>query len=117
MQSSSDILLGWLRAPEADGEQRDFYVRQLWDWKGSANLESTDPADLETYGQVCGWTLARGHACSGDCIAISGYLGNGSRFDDAITRFTEVYADQNERDHEALLRAIDDGRVAAQADV
>ena len=114
MQASSDIMLGWLSAAGADGEQRDFYVRQLWDWKGSVDVESTDPAGLEIYARMCGWTLARAHACSGDPIAISGYLGNSARFDDAIVRFAELYADQNERDHRALLEAIDSGRVTTQ---
>jgi uncharacterized protein (DUF2252 family) len=115
MQASSDIMLGWLSASGADGDRRDFYVRQLWDWKGSADLESTAPPGLAIYGRMCGWTLARSHACSGDGIAISGYLGSSARFDDAIVRFAETYADQNERDHRALLVAIDSGRVVAQA--
>ncbi len=115
MQSSSDIMLGWLSAAGADGERRDYYVRQLWDWKGSVEVESTDPTGLEIYAQMCGWTLARAHACSGDPIAISGYLGSSSRFEDAIVRFAELYADQNERDHRALLDAIDSGRVSTQS--
>ncbi|HWX44482.1 MAG TPA: DUF2252 domain-containing protein [Solirubrobacteraceae bacterium] len=114
MQASSDIMLGWLRTTGIDGETRDFYVRQLWDWKSSADVGAMAPAGMAIYGQMCGWTLARAHARSGDCIAIASYLGGGDTFDRAIERFAETYADQNERDHAALQRAIASGRVAAE---
>jgi uncharacterized protein (DUF2252 family) len=113
VQAASDILLGWLHTTGIDGEERDFYVRQLWDWKGSADLERIRPRGLAVYARLCGWTLARAHARSGDALAIAGYLGSGSRFDVAIAEFAETYADQNERDHAALVQAIDDGRIAA----
>jgi uncharacterized protein (DUF2252 family) len=115
MQAASDIFLGWLRAPGIDGGWRDFYLRQLWDWKTSADVETMRPADMAVYGRMCGWTLARAHARSGDAIAIAGYLGSGEAFDRAIADFAEIYADQNERDHRALLDAIDSGRVAAES--
>jgi uncharacterized protein (DUF2252 family) len=111
MQSASDILLGWLHATGIDGEERDFYVRQLWDWKRSAEVESMGPALLSVYGQLCGWTLARGHARSGDRIAIASYLGSGSAFDEALAAFADAYADQNERDYGALAEAAKTGRV------
>jgi uncharacterized protein (DUF2252 family) len=114
MQSASDILLGWIRANGVDGVTRDFYVRQLWDGKGSAVVEAMDPSALTAYGRLCGWTLARAHARSGDAAAIASYLGNSDRFDRAIATFAEVYADQNERDHAALQHAVDTGRVAAE---
>jgi uncharacterized protein (DUF2252 family) len=114
MQASSDILLGWLRTTGIDGETRDFYVRQLWDWKSSADIGAMAPPGMTIYGQMCGWTLARAHARSGDCIAIASYLGRGESFDRAIACFAELYADQNERDHGALLEAVASGRVAAE---
>ncbi len=113
MQAASDIFLGWCPAVGLDGEQRHFYVRQLWDWKRSAEIESLTPAGFEVYARMCGWTLARAHARSGDRIAIAAYLGGGDSFDSAIATFSEAYADQNERDHEALLAAIADGRIEA----
>ncbi len=113
MQAASDIFLGWCRATGAEGE-RDFYVRQLWDWKRSAEVERLTPRGLELYAQMCGWTLARAHARSGDRIAIGGYLGGGDSFEEAIAKFAEAYADQSERDHEALVAAIDSGRVEAR---
>jgi uncharacterized protein (DUF2252 family) len=115
MQASSDILLGWLRTTGLDGETRDFYVRQLWDWKTSADVGTMTPEGMVVYGRMCGWTLARAHARSGDCIAIASYLGGGEVFDDAIERFAETYADQNELDHEALVQAIASGRVTAES--
>jgi hypothetical protein len=115
MQAASDIFLGWLRAPGIDGEWRDFYLRQLWDWKTSADVETMRPADMAEYGRMCGWTLARAHARSGDAIAIAAYLGSGEIIDRAIADFAEAYADQNERDHRALLDAIDSGQVAAES--
>ncbi|HEY3828675.1 MAG TPA: DUF2252 domain-containing protein [Solirubrobacteraceae bacterium] len=114
MQASSDILLGWLRATGLDGETRDFYVRQLWDWKSSADVGAMAPAGMAIYGRMCGWALARAHARSGDCIAICSYLGRGDSFDRALARFAETYADQNEHDHQALVEAVASGRVTAE---
>ena len=113
-QAASDVFLGWVTATGIDGEDRDFYVRQLWDWKGSAQVELMSPRGLTAYGQVCGATLARAHARSGDRIAIGAYLGRKPSFDDAITEFAEAYADQNERDYEALMEAVGDGRIVAE---
>jgi uncharacterized protein (DUF2252 family) len=110
-QAASDILLGWVKARGLDGKQRDFYVRQLWDQKGSAQVERMDPAALTAYAQICGTTLAHAHARSGDRIAIAAYLGKGDSFDEAMASFAESYADQNERDYEALQAAAADGRV------
>jgi len=114
MQAAPDILLGWERILTIDGEQRDFYIRQLWDAKGSAEVESMNPPGMEAYGRVCGWTLARAHARSGDRIAIAAYLGRGDSFDLAIASFAEAYADQNERDYRALQEAVASGSVAAE---
>ena len=113
MQAASDIFLGWCPAVGLDGEQRHFYVRQLWDWKRSAEIERLTLRGFEVYARICGWTLARAHARSGDRVAIAAYLGGGDSFDRAIASFSEAYADQNERDHEALLAAVDSGRVEA----
>ena len=105
MQASSDIFLGWQRAEAGlDGKQRDFYVRQLRDWKYSIAIEALIPRGMRIYGQICGWTLARAHACSGDRIAIAAYLGSSDVFDQAITQFAAAYADQNERDHQGARR-------------
>ena len=93
---------------------RRFYVRQLKDWTGSAEIEQMIPAGLATYGELCGWTLALAHARSGDRIAIASYLGNSDRFDRAILTFSKAYADQNERDYKALVDAAKSGRIAAQ---
>ena len=117
MQAASDLLLGWERIDTIDGQQRDFYIRQLWDSKGSAEVELLDPAGLEAYGRICGWTLARAHARSGDRIAIAAYLGLGEAFDRAIAAFAETYADQNDRDYRALRKAVASGRVAAETGV
>ena len=114
MQAASDVMLGWLRTDGIDGVTRDFYVRQMWDGKGSAIIEAMDPATLAAYGRLCGWTLARAHARSGDPVAISSYLGTSDRFDRSIASFAELYADQNERDYAALRHAVDQGRVAAE---
>ncbi|HEU5244410.1 MAG TPA: DUF2252 domain-containing protein [Gaiellaceae bacterium] len=112
MQSTSDIFLGWLRSKETlDGAERDFFVRQLWDWKTSVDLDTILPQGLELYGQVCGFLLARAHARSGDRIAIASYLGKGDAFDRALFDFAVAYADQNERDHAALRKAADEGRI------
>ncbi len=114
MQAVSDIFLGWHRLTGLDGHQRDFYCRQLWDWKVSVNLETILARGLMIYAEVCGWTLARAHARSGDRIAIAEYLGKGDAFDRAICEFARAYADQNERDFEALGRAVRDGRIEAE---
>ncbi len=114
MQATGDIFLGWCRAVGLDGRQRDFYVRQLWDWKRSAEVERLGPRGLEIYARVCGWTLARAHARSGDRVAIAAYLGGGDGFDQAIREFSTAYAEQNLRDHAALLDAIEQGRVIAE---
>jgi len=115
MQAASDIFLGWLHVESGlDGQPRDFYVRQLKDWKGSAEIEQMVPEGMATYGKLCGWTLARAHARSGDRIAIAAYLGNGDSFDRAIVEFSKAYADQNERDYQALTEAVNSGRIKAQ---
>ena len=115
MQAASDIFLGWIRNKEGlDGRPRDFYVRQLWDWKTSVDLETILPRGLELYAQACGWTLARAHARSGDRIAIATYLGKGDVFDRAVADFAVVYADQNERDYATLVEAVKDGRIQAR---
>jgi len=111
VQSASDILLGWVKAKGLDNEKRDYYVRQLWDQKGSARIENMDPRALTAYAQICGTTLAHAHARSGDRIAIAGYLGKGEVFDEAMTVFAETYADQNESDYEAVSAAADEGRI------
>jgi uncharacterized protein (DUF2252 family) len=117
MQATSDIFLGWLRASSAGGGEEDYYVRQLRDWKLSAEIELMGPQSMEVYARLCGWTLARAHARSGDRIAISAYLGNSAKFDNATADFAETYADQNQRDHAALAAAVDAGRVQAQSGV
>jgi uncharacterized protein (DUF2252 family) len=117
MQAAPDILLGWERISTIDGQERDFYIRQLWDSKGSAEVESMDSAGLKAYGRICGWTLARAHARSGDRIAIAAYLGSGDVFDRAMAAFAETYADQNERDYRALQEAVASGKVAAELGV
>jgi uncharacterized protein (DUF2252 family) len=117
MQASSDIFLGWQRVVDPYGVQRDHYLRQLKDWKGSAEVSAMDPPRMTLYAGLCGWTLARAHARSGDRVAIASYLGKGDEFDTALVEFAEDYADQNERDHRALLTAIRTGRVHAQTGV
>jgi uncharacterized protein (DUF2252 family) len=117
MQAASDIFLGWVTVKAADGSPRDFYVRQLWDGKGSADLERMPPHQLGDYVSLCGEALARAHARSGDRIAIAAYLGEGKKFDEAIADFAETYADQNERDFESLERAAEDGRIAIAVDL
>ncbi|MFJ7084094.1 DUF2252 domain-containing protein [Streptomyces griseus] len=113
MQASSDIFLGWERADGIDGERRDFYVRQLRDWKGIAEPESMVPKGMRAFGELCGATLARAHARSGDQIAIAGYLGSSDVFDRALAAFAESYADRNELDHRALVDAVAAGRLPA----
>jgi len=115
MQATSDIFLGWERIEGIDGHQRDFYVRQLRDWKGIAEPQAMVPAGLRVFGELCGATLARAHARSGDRIAIAAYLGSGDVFDRALVAFAESYADQNERDHQALVDAVRTSRVSARA--
>jgi uncharacterized protein (DUF2252 family) len=115
MQASSDIFLGWLHVEEGiDGQARDFYGRQLKDWKGSAEIERMTPQGLAAYGRLCGWTLARAHARSGDRIAIAAYLGKGPSFDRAIVEFSQAYAEQNERDYQALAKAVKSGRIITE---
>jgi uncharacterized protein (DUF2252 family) len=113
-QAASDIMLGWIRVAGHDGVSRDFYVRQLWDGKGSALVETMNPPVMTVYAAVCGRALAKAHARSGDAIAIAGYLGAGDSFDRALASFAEAYADQNERDYDALREAVASGRLAAE---
>lgn len=115
MQATSDIFLGWEHVTGIDGRERDFYVRQLRDWKGIAVAESMSPRRMALFGRLCGATLARAHARSGDRIAIAGYLGGSDAFDRALAVFAELYADQNAKDHQALVDAIRMGRVPAEA--
>ncbi len=115
MQAASDIFLGWQRVDRARRRQRDFYIRQLRDWKGSADVEEMVPEGMSIYGRLCGWTLARAHARSGDPIAIASYLGTRHRVRRGARRTSpRRYADQNERDYHALLDAIASGRIAAE---
>ncbi|HUC36522.1 MAG TPA: DUF2252 domain-containing protein [Acidimicrobiales bacterium] len=112
MQADSDIFLGW-----ASAEGFDYYVRQLWDMKGSVDLSSVKGPAFADYLELCGWTLARAHARTGDVPAIAGYMGSGTAFDDAIVRFACAYADQTERDHARLTEAVRQGRVQAETGV
>jgi uncharacterized protein (DUF2252 family) len=105
MQAAGDSLLGWISAEGLDGKQRDFYVRQLWDGKGSAEIDAMDVSTLRGYAQLCGWTLARAHARTGDRHAIAAYLGKSDKFDQAINAFSQAYADQNEADYAELMEA------------
>ncbi len=115
MQAAGDIFLGWIHVTEGlDGRERDFYIRQLRDWKGSAEIERMAPEAMKIYARMCGWTLARAHARSGDPIAIAAYLGKSDVFDRAIAAFSASYADQNERDYAALQRAVASGRIVAE---
>jgi uncharacterized protein (DUF2252 family) len=115
MQASSDIFLGWQRTEAGlDGQARDFYVRQLRDWKFSVDIATMQPGGMRSYGELCGWTLARAHARSGDRIAIASYLGGSDVFDKAIAAFAVAYADQNERDYQALQDAAATGRITAE---
>jgi uncharacterized protein (DUF2252 family) len=113
LQAASDILLGWTRATGIDGVERDYYLRQLWDGKLSPAFETMAPETLRVFGEVCGWTLARGHARSGDRVSIAAYLGDGDQFDEAMGDFAAAYAEQNQRDFEAVAAAVRSGRLAA----
>jgi uncharacterized protein (DUF2252 family) len=118
MQAASDIFLGWENVPIGfDGKPHDYYARQLWDWKLSADIETMPPKELLLYGEMCGWTLARAHARTGDRIAIGAYLGKNESFDQAVAEFAVAYADQNERDYEMLVKAVKAKRVKAQTGV
>jgi Uncharacterized protein conserved in bacteria (DUF2252) len=117
MQAASDIILGWYKVLAFDGKWHDFYVRQLWDGKSSFDINKMPQSGFAHYARACFWTLARAHARTGDRIAISAYLGVGDIFDNAIADFAYIYAEQNERDYEALLAAIKSGRVKAQSGI
>jgi len=117
MQAESDIFLGWTHMTGPDGVDRDYYVRQLKDWKFSFPIEQAAPSGLAVYARVCGWTLARAHARSGDRVALAAYLGGSDAFDQAIADFAETYADQNDRDFAALQSAVNDGRAQATTDI
>jgi uncharacterized protein (DUF2252 family) len=117
MQAASDPLLGWYHINGFDGASHDFYVRQLWDGKASIDVSQLGPAGMVAYGESCGWTLARGHARSGDRVAMAAYLGDDATFDHAIAEFAAAYADSNEADHRLLGTAIADGRLVAEAGV
>ena len=113
MQATDDIFLGWERDTR-EGHESDYYIRQLPDWQGSADVAGLTPAGMELWGRMCGWTLARGHAWSGDRIAIASYLGKSDSFDRALVKFGKAYADQNERDYEAFKKAVRKGRLVAE---
>jgi uncharacterized protein (DUF2252 family) len=113
-QAAGDIMLGWMTATGLDEVERNFYVRQLWDQKMSARVDLMEPPHLAAYAKLCGATLARAHARSGDRIAIAGYLGKGTSFEDSLVRFASAYADQNELDFSSLLEAVSDGRIATE---
>ena len=117
MQAESDIFLGWTRALGPDKVDRDFYVRQLKDWKFSFPIEAMIPSGMTAYARTCGWALARAHARSGDRIALAAYLGGSDKFDQAIADFAETYADQNERDYAAFQAAVKDGRAEAATEI
>jgi uncharacterized protein (DUF2252 family) len=113
MQAASDIFLGWRREPGIDGIERDFYIRQLHDWKGSADVDTMKVSAAQAYARVCGETLARAHSRAGDRVAIAAYLGHGDHFDQAIAEFARDYADQNDRDYAAFADAVASGRLEA----
>ena len=113
-QMTSDIFLGWQRVHGVDGQERDFYIRQLRDGKGSVVVEALAPSAMAFYGRVCGQTLARAHARSGDQVAIAGYLGASDAFDTAVADYATEYVWQNEHDHAELRLAVDEGRVFAR---
>ncbi|GAA1871793.1 DUF2252 domain-containing protein [Pseudonocardia ailaonensis] len=117
MQAAGDIFLGWVRVAAVDDEPRDFYIRQLRDWKGSADVAAMTPKGMRAYGEACGWTLARAHARTGDPVALASYLGRGTTFDEAVRAFAARYADVNARDHAALGEAIADGEILVEEGV
>jgi uncharacterized protein (DUF2252 family) len=117
MQAQSDIFLGWTRTTGQDGVDRDFYVRQLRDWKFSLPIEQMLPEGMAVYARLCGWTLARAHARSGDRVSLAAYLGGSGKFDQAIAGFAETYADQNERDYTALQNAVKEGKADATTEI
>jgi hypothetical protein len=113
MQASSDIFLGWMRiAGDLDGQPRDYYIRQLRDWKASADIETLLPRGLARYGAACAWTLARAHSRSGDRVAIAAYIGGSDKFEQAVAAYAVSYADLTERDHGALADAVARRRTA-----
>ena len=114
MQTSPDYLLGWYRLTSWDGLERDFYARQLWDGKASIDVSRLSPVGLRSYGEACGWTLARGHARTGDRFAMAAYLGEDDSLDRAIAEFADLYADTNADDHARLVGAISEGRLPAE---
>jgi uncharacterized protein (DUF2252 family) len=116
MQAASDVFLGWVSAEGLDGKERHFYVRQLWDGKGSADVDRMSPRELSIYASLCGEALARAHARSGDRVAIASYLGKGDAFDQAMVRFAESYAEQNERDFERVAAAAESGEIQARGE-
>ena len=115
MQSTSDIFLGWHRVETPDGSSRDYYIRQLRDWKGSVTVDIMNPAELKLYVRTCAWTLAKAHARTGDSIAIAAYLGQGRTFDQAMVTFANAYAQQNLLDYQALQEAVKSGRITAES--
>ena len=117
MQATSDIFLGWDRMIELDGTRHDYYFRQFRDWKGSIEIDSLRPKGLAIYARLCGWALARAHARSGDRVAIASYIGKSDAFDHAIAEFAVTYADQNQRDYEALQAAIKQGTIKAETGI
>jgi uncharacterized protein (DUF2252 family) len=118
MQAASDIFLGWERIPIGmDDKPHDYYMRQLWDWKISADVEVMEPAEMMVYGKMCGWTLARAHARSGDRVAIAAYLGKNDAFEKALVDFSVAYADQNECDYQSLVAAVKSGRLKAETGI
>jgi uncharacterized protein (DUF2252 family) len=118
MQAASDIFLGWERIPVGmDDRPHDYYLRQLWDWKISADIEQMSPDEMMLYGQMCGWTLARAHARSGDRVAIASYLGKNDIFENSLVEFAAAYADQNERDYQVLVDAVKKKKVLAETGI
>jgi uncharacterized protein (DUF2252 family) len=116
-QAAIDVFLGWQRSPGLDGVDRDFYIRQLWDWKASIDLSTMDESGLHAYTRACGWSMARAHARSGDRVAVAAYLGAGPKFDQAIAQFCTAYADQNELDYQRLADAVSAGEVSAESGI
>mgnify|MGYP002231167770 FL=1 len=106
MQTTSGVLLGWTHARDERGRRRDYYVRQLWNWKMSVDLDHASADELEIYSQLCAWVLARAHARTGDRVAMASYLGTSDKFDASMVSFALAYADQNESDYEQFLKRI-----------